>query len=234
MSDKNQAPPSTSMSLGDIYFILFRHKWMILFSSFAGIMGAIVLLFVVRPPQYQSEAVLSIRYVVEGKSLNPPGEEQNTRSLDERSDSIINTELETLYSLDLAELVVQAITPEKILAKVGGGTDTNQAALLVRKGLTLEQTPNSSVIRIIFQNPDPKLVQPILGEIINAYFTKHVQMHQGMGVSDNFLTNETTRLHADLAQTDDQLGNLKRAAGVISVGDTKKAYADQISQIRQD
>ncbi len=55
-----------------------------------------------------------------------------------------------------------------------------------------------------------------------------------MGVSDNFLTNETTRLRAELARTDDQLGNLKRAAGVISVGDTQKAYAEQISQIRQD
>ena len=100
MSDKSQDPPSVAMSLGDIYFVLFRHKWMILFFSFAGIMGAMLMLFVVKPPQYQSEAMLSIRYVVEGKSLNPPGDEQNTRSLNERSDSIINTELATLHSLE--------------------------------------------------------------------------------------------------------------------------------------
>jgi polysaccharide biosynthesis transport protein len=234
MSDKSQDPPSAAMSLGDIYFILFRHKWMILFFSFAGILGAILLLFVVKPPQYQSEALLSIRYVVEGRSLNPPGDEQNTRSLNEHSDSIINTELATLHSLDLAQQVVQAVTPEKILARFGGGTDTNRAAFLVRNGLSVEQIPDSSVIRIVFQNPDPKLVQPVLGEIIDAYFTKHVQMHQGMAESDNFLTNETARLHAELAQTDDQLGNLKRAAGVISVGDSQKSYADRISKIHQD
>src|ERR1017187_1958 len=99
MSDKSQEPPSATMSLADIYFILFRHKWLILFFSFAGITGAILLLFVLKPPQYQSEAYLSIRYVAEGKSLNPPGEEQNTRTLDERTESIINTELATLYSL---------------------------------------------------------------------------------------------------------------------------------------
>src|SRR5208283_4474922 len=110
MSDKSQDPPSATMSLGDIYFILFRHKWMILFFSFAGIMGAILLLLVVKPPQYQSEALLSIRYVVEGKSLNPAGEEENTRSLNERSDSIINTEVTILYSWDLAEQVAQAMT----------------------------------------------------------------------------------------------------------------------------
>ena len=234
MSDKSQDPPSATMSLGDIYFILFRHKWMILFFSFAGIMGAILLLFVVKPPQYQSEAMLSIRYVVEGKSLNPPGDEQNTRSLNEGSYSIINTEVSILHSFDLAEQVVQAMTPERILAKAGGGADTNRAAFLVRRNLTVEPIWESSVIRITFQNPDPKLVQPALGEIIDAYFTKHVQMHQARGASDNFLTNETDRLRAELAQTDEQLGNLKREAGVISVDGTQEAYVDQISEIRQD
>ena len=234
MSDKSQDPPSMAMSLGDIYFVLFRHKWMILFFSFAGIVGAMLMLFVVKPPQYQSEAMLSIRYVVEGKSLNPPGDEQNTRSLNERSDSIINTELATLHSLDLARQVVQVVTAGKILANIGGGADTNRAAYLVKSGLTVEQIPNSSVIRITFQSPDPKLVQPVLGEIIDAYLTKHIEMHQGAGVSDNFLTNETVRLRAELAQTDDQLRNLKRAAGVISVGDTQKGYAEQISKLRQD
>ncbi len=234
MSDKSQDPPSSGLSLGDIYFILFRHKWMILFFSFAGIMGAILLLFVVKPPQYQSEALLSIRYVVEGRSLTPPGDEQNTRSLNEHSDSIINTELAILHSLDLAQQVVQAVTPEKILARVGGGADTNRAAALVRNGVAVEQIPDSSVIRITFQSPDPKLVQPVLGEIIDAYFTKHVEMHQGMGTSDNFLTNETARLRAELARTDDELRSLKRAAGVISVEDTQKGYADQVSKIREE
>jgi hypothetical protein len=85
MSAKSQDSPSTAISLGDIYFILFRHKWMILFFSFAGVTGAVVLLLFVKPPQYQSEAMLSIRYVVEGKSPIPSGDEQNTKSLDERT-----------------------------------------------------------------------------------------------------------------------------------------------------
>ena len=121
MNEKRQIWKGGGISLGDVYFILFRQKWLILVFSLAGILGAIVLLFVVKPPQYQSEAMISIRYVVEGKSLNPPGDESNTRSLDEQSASIINTEIETLNSLDLAREVVQAMTPERILAKAGKG-----------------------------------------------------------------------------------------------------------------
>ena len=222
------------MSLGDIYFVLFRQKWVILSFALAGVIGAAVLLFVVKRPQYQSQAMISIRYVVEGKSLNPPGDQQTTRSLNEGSDSIINTELTLINSLDLDEQVVQVMTPERILAGVGGGTNADQAAALVKSGLTVEQIPASSVIRITFENPDPALAQPVLSEIIDAYLMKHVQLHQGMGVSDEFLTNETVRLRAELAQTDSDLRRIKSAAGVISVVDTQKAYADQISKIRQD
>ena len=231
---QNSRGEGMSLSLGDVYFILFRQKWKILTFSVAGILGAVALLFVLKPPQYQSQAMLSIRYVVEGKSFNPSGDESNTRMLDEQRASIINTEMTALNSLDLAKQVVQVLTAEKILAKAGGGADVNRAALLVRNGLTVEPISESSVIRITFQHPDPTLVQPILNEIIDAYLTKHVQMHQGFAVPGNYLTNETARLRAELIQTDEELGKIKNAAGVISIEGTQKAYAEQISKIRQD
>ncbi|HVU26879.1 MAG TPA: Wzz/FepE/Etk N-terminal domain-containing protein [Verrucomicrobiae bacterium] len=234
MSDKNQDAPSAAISPGDIYFVLFRRKWLICFFALGGILGAALLLFVIKPPQYQSEAMLSILYVVEGKSLTTPGDDQNTISLNSRSDSIINTELAILHGLDLANQVVQAITPQRILAGLGGGSDTNRAAYIVSRGLTAEQIPDSSVIRITFQNPDPKLVQPVLSAVIDAYLEQHVQMHQGISASDSFLTNETVRLRAELAQTDDALRKLIRTAGIISVDDAQKTYADQISKIRQN
>jgi succinoglycan biosynthesis transport protein ExoP len=239
MNEKRQDSQTGGMSVGDIYFVLFRQKWKILTLSVAGILGAVVLLTVIKPPQYQSDALISIRYVVEGKSLNLPGDESSARPLDEQRNSIINTEIAALNSLDLARQVVLDMTPEKILPKTGanGGSNSNQvdrAAFLVRNGLTVEPIPESSVIRLTFQYPDPALVRPILNEIIDAYLMAHAQMHQGMGVSNEFLTNEVARLHAQLAQTDDELRKLKNANGVVSVDVTQKAYADQISQIRLD
>ena len=233
MNGKQPDSQVGGMSLGDIYFVLFRWKWLILAFSLLGIVVAALLLFVIKRPQYQSQAMISIRYVVEGKPLNAPGDLQTTRSLDERSETIMNTEREILYSFDLAEQVAQMETPERILARVGGGTNIDQAAAIVRSGLAVEQVPESSAIRITFQNPDRALVQPILNEIIDAFLMKHVQLHRGFGESDAFLTNETERLRAELAQTDNQIKKIKSATGVISIEDTQKAYADQISKIRQ-
>jgi uncharacterized protein involved in exopolysaccharide biosynthesis/Mrp family chromosome partitioning ATPase len=235
MSENRPDSQSGGISLGDVYFILFRQKWTILTFFLLGLLGAVVLLFIVKPPQYQSESMISIRYVVEEKPLNVPSDQQTTRSLNEGSSSIINTEMAILNSVDLDEQVVRLMTPKIILAAVGGGTNAVQATALVRSGLTVEPIPDSSVIRITFQNPNRALVQPILSGIIDAYLLKQVQLHQGVGVSDdNFLTNETVRLRAELAQTDNELRKIRSATGVISVADTQKAYADQISKIRQD
>jgi len=239
MNEKRQESPPVGMSIGDVYFILFRHKWKILLFSVAGVIGAVVLLYVIKPPQYQSEAMFSIRYVVQGKSLNVPGDEANARPLDEQRASIINTEIATLNSLDLARQVVQNMTAEQILPraaayKLPASYQADWAAFMVRNGLTVEPIADSSVIRITFQYPDPTLVKPILSEILGAYLMKHVQMHQGLGVPGEFLTNETVRLRAQLAQTDDELRKLKNASGVISVDETQKSYGEQISNMRQD
>lgn len=234
MSENRQESQGAGITPADVYFILFRQKWVILIFSLLGILGACLLLFVVKPPQYQSQALISIRYVVEGKSLNPPGDQSNTRPLDERSSSIINTEIAVLHSWDLAKQVAQAMTPEMILAKVGGGSDVNRAAAIVMNGITVDSVSESSVISITYQNADVSLVQPVLNEFIDAYLAKHVQTHEGLGVPNSFLTNETARLSAELAQTSDALRKIKNAAGVISVEGTEKAYADQISKIRED
>ena len=61
------------MSLGDIYFTLFRHKWKILLFSASGILAALAML-VFKPSIYESKTKLDILYAVEGKSVQPVGQ----------------------------------------------------------------------------------------------------------------------------------------------------------------
>jgi uncharacterized protein involved in exopolysaccharide biosynthesis/Mrp family chromosome partitioning ATPase len=219
------------MSLGDIYFTLFRHKWKILLFSISGFLAVLALL-IFKPPLYESKTKLDILYVVESKSLNPPGENANTVSPTERGYGIIQTELEILQSLDVVMEAVQTIGPGKILAKAGGGSDTNAAAALIAKNLIAESSPGSSVIQVSFQHPDPEMVQPILSEIIARYFKKHAEIHQGSVMFGDFSIQETNRLYKEIAQTKEELKNARSAAGVFSIDAADKSYAEQISQIR--
>jgi len=228
MSDKKPDTPHSGMTLADIYFVLFRKKWLILCFSLAGILAAIAVCFI-NPPQYKSEAELSLS-VLEAKPISVRGEE--TKPMDEPSENIINTEIEILQSQDLAEQVVQAMTPAKILAGVGSGADPNAAAYVVKNGLTVEPVLGSSVIHITFQHPDKEIVQPALSEIIDGYFIKHFKMRDGGGVFGDFLMNETARLRGELIQTEKQIQQAQSEAGAIYTQDAKDAYSSQITKLR--
>jgi polysaccharide biosynthesis transport protein len=219
------------MTLGDIYYALFRQKWKIIFLSLMGVLAAAAL-FVLKRPAYQSEAKLLVRYVLDSKSLNPAGADSRVQSPDEGGNNVINTEVEILTSFDLAQQVVDVIGPEKILVNSGGRADRTQAANLVSKSLTVEVPGRSSVIRIVFKHPDPEIVQSVLKHLIEKYLRKHVDIHRAVGVFDDFLRQQTDQLKSQLAQTEKELQTARNTAGVISLADTKKVFTEQISKIR--
>jgi len=66
---KERDPQPSGMNVGDIYYVLFRHKWKILLCSAAGVLASGFLLLL-KPPGYKSEAKLLIRYVLDNKSAN--------------------------------------------------------------------------------------------------------------------------------------------------------------------
>jgi succinoglycan biosynthesis transport protein ExoP len=231
MSSRQQEEQSGGMSLGEIYFTLFRHKWEILFFSVSGLVAAMTLLMV-KPPMYASAIKLDILYVVQTKSLNLAGGDANTLLPDDRGSSIIQTEVEILKSWDVVMEAAQTIGPEKILAKAGGGNNDNAAAGLLARNLIIESSVGSSVIQVILQHPDPELVQPLLSEIIAAYSRKHTEIHLGSVISSDFSIQETNRLFKALAQTKEDLRNAKNRSGVFSVDTDDKSYDEELAQIR--
>jgi polysaccharide biosynthesis transport protein len=214
------------MSPGDIYFILFRHKWKIILLSLAGIAAAAAYWWFY-PPPYQSEARVFIRYVLTPRPVNDPKNAQMT-SPDELGQSIMNSEMEILTSFDLAQEAAKNIGPEKILAKYGGGNDPIAAAQIIRKNLTVEAPKQDSVIHVVYADADPAVVQPVLSEIINDYLEKHMQVHQS-SLSDDYLSQETAQLRSQIDETEDELRSAKASAGIISLPDAEKSYTDQIA-----
>lgn len=223
-------PPPPGLSLGDIYYVLFRHKWKILIISVLGLLAALLLPRVMTPP-FQSEAEIMIRYVVENKS---PGQtasdDARIKSPDEGGASIVNSEIQILTSLDLCQQIADDIGPEKILAKAGGGKEREAAAALIHRNLIVSVPNRSSVIQVVFQHPDPTMVQPVLRQLLDSYYKRHAEVHRP--VVDDFLTQETDRLRSQLAQTENALRAAKTNAGIVSIDDAKKSYSEQLSQLR--
>jgi succinoglycan biosynthesis transport protein ExoP len=230
-SQNNESLPGITLS--DIYFVLFRHKWKIIFLSAAGIVAGIVY-YVVNPPPFQSEAELLVRYILDSRSPNPTSNNTKETSPAELGDSIMNSEIKILTSFDVAEAVAKNIGPEKILARLGGGNDLIKAANAIKDNLNVEAPDNGNVIDIIFRNPDRTVVQPVLQEIVSVYLDKDLEIHQSVGHSDDFLTEETAQLSSQIAQTEDELVAVKTNAGIISIEIAETSYAQQVARIREE
>lgn len=229
-TDYDQDYEPQAMAPGDIYFILFRHKWKIILLSVVGIAAAAAYWWYY-PPPYQSEAKLFIRYVLDNRSVNTDSKNSQMSSPDTMGQSIINSEMEILTSYDLAQEAAKDIGPEKILAKYGGGNDPTKAAEVIKKNLVVESPKQDSVIHLAYMSTDPTMVQPVLSEIINDYLDKHVQVHES-SMSDDYLSQETAQLRSQIDETESELRAAKDAAGIISVPDAEKSYTDQIGWIR--
>jgi polysaccharide biosynthesis transport protein len=227
------APRSPGMTLGDVYYTLFRQKRKIITCSLLGVLAAVAI-FVLKRPVYQSEAKLLIRYVLDSKSISADGTDAQVRTPDEGGNTIINTEVEILTSYDLAQQVADSIGSDKILGKSQGTGDRDQAANFINKNLVVEVPSKSSVIHVVFQHTDPDIVQPVLGQLIEKYLKRHVDIHQAVGVYDGFLKQQTDQLKTQLGVTEQELQKARDSAGLISLTDTKKVYTDQISKIRQE
>lgn len=224
---------TTSFSLGDIYYILFRHKWRILICTVIGL-GAAMAVKKLLPVPFGSEAKLFVRYVLTESRVPTPGEEDDRRSPDSRGDSIMASEREILSSLDLAKRVAEAVGPERILGNNGGGKDLNAAAGVVRAGLTVDAGKRTSVIGISFRNGDPEIVQPVLTEIVETYLKMHVEIHRAVGIIGDFLLQETDQLRTRLAQTEDELRKARNKAGVISLDASKSALSSQMTRLQDE
>ena len=220
--------------MGDVYYMLFRHKWKILTCALLGVAGAAGFWFL-QGPQFQSEAKLLVRYVRDSRAVDVNlGAQGEVKSPDSRGENIINSELEILTSRDLVLEVVDQLGADKILARAGGGTNRFAAAGLILKGLEVEVPRRSSVIRVALNHPDPTMAQPILRELVQKYLRKHAEVHRAVGVFDEFLTKQTDLLRSQLSETERQLQELKRQANVTSIEESKRMLAEQSSRARQE
>ncbi len=234
MNPQPIATPQHGLDLGDIYYVLFRHKWKIVLCSLAGLLTAGAIYRSEAPP-YQSEAKLLVKYIVTSKDTGPANANSPAKlSPDERGLSIMNTEMEILRSADLARRVVDAIGAEKILAKAGGGNDSQAATGLVRGNLDVSVGQSSTVIHVSFRHPDPELTTQILREIIDNYYKMHVEAHRASGALGDALQADADSMKQRLNQTEDELRRAIAAAGAISPEVAKEGISNQMIAIRRE
>ena len=234
MNDKRNShqPTSSGLNLGDIYYVLFRHKFLILGCSVLGFIAAGII-YAERPTVFTSEATLQVKRIKDTTETPTIIRDGATTDTTGGAEGLINGELAILSSFDLALRVASNGPPSKILASYGGGDSVIAAAGVIRDSLGAERMPKSSVIRISLSFRDADIVQPLLNTVINSYQELHDEIHLRSD-AELKLTSEATELHDHWKDMESQLRQKQKAAGVTDVAAARKGMEVESARLHFD
>jgi Mrp family chromosome partitioning ATPase/uncharacterized protein involved in exopolysaccharide biosynthesis len=234
---KNSAPPPASITLRDVYYVLFRHKWLTAVLVALGV-GSSVAVFWLWPFSYVSEAKLYIRYIQETTAPVEVSGNANVKSPDDRGANILNTELEMLASLDPAAAVARDLGPERILGRSlpsnAVSAYESAAGAYILSNLKAEVPPKTDMIVLRYSARDPVLAQQILHSLIAAYKNYYVTNHLSMGFGEKFLLDQTDESKFHLDETLKELEREKEKLGITSLPDSKKNVTDMMFKTEEN
>jgi len=239
MSAENQTPDAEledsggGIEITDIYFILFRRKWLILGGIMLGLVAAAGL-WKLRQPLYQSDAKLMVKYVVETPAIVVPGTEVRVQNPDEGGAGVLNSEIEILNSGDLVQHVVKVIGPRRILPEGADTNDIDRAAGIIARNFKAVPLQRSKILSLRFSHPKSDVAQGVLQELIDVYLRKHDEIHRSLGISDQTLVQQREQLRTNLASAEFEYRKLRESVGVHSLEDSKAGSIKLESSIRQE
>lgn len=227
-----EAPKSTAednLSIGDIYYLLFRHKTTILMCILLGMLGAAIL-FYISPAVFRSEARLLVRYVTETAVLDPAASGDRIISPGHGGENIINSEIQILTSRDLVEKVVDDMGVLRFDGRATNMANRTRMAEIVQSRLQIEVPKNSNIISITFDGIDPVVSQEFLRRLTEAYLARHAEIHRSVGAYE-FLSQQTDQLRSRLSETEEELRKIKYSEGIVSIEAAKQNVSARIEDL---
>ncbi len=232
MPEHRNDPEPSKINLTNILFAIFKWKRTILAFTLAGIVIAAAVFFFL-PVPYESDARLLVRYVLERSGYDPVDSISGTAATRGgtglTTDGVIAAEVSILTSWDLSVQVAEALGPNRVLPN-SKAPSVMSAAAAINSGLSTTTAKGSNIIGVSYQNPKPEVATAVLNELVNRYFTKHLEVHRSAGAFD-FVSQQADQIRARLNQTEDALKALKAKAGVMSLADSTASIGAESSHL---
>lgn len=235
MQKPSSKDTKSAFGVQDVLFIVFKHKWLILVLTLAGLAAAAAV-FLTQKPIYQSKAKLLVRYVMETGSVDPyvsmksPGV-----GAGRAGDPVILTEIEILKSLDLSIDVARELGVERLIPGATGPENTvlSGAAGSILGNLEVSQGESPNVLHVTYGNEQRELAKEVLQKVVELYFKKHLEIHRSAAAFD-VVAKQTEEVRQRLEQTERELNRLRTDSGILSLKDATEALAAQKARTLDD
>jgi uncharacterized protein involved in exopolysaccharide biosynthesis len=230
MKTVEPTPAGSSFNVHDILFVLYHHKWKILFCSLVGI-GAAAGALLSRKAEYRSTAKLLVPYIVTRSAVDSIDTQMSTAG--NSTGALLEAEMAILTSRDVALEVVKNVGPSRFF-KGRESISVEEAAGSILDGFDVS-LPNhrGNIIDLAFQCWDPGLATEVLQELVDAYRVNHVKFRRGTEAFES-VALETEEARLRLKAIEDELDELKSRAGIMSVEPAIAALVENQSRTEQE
>ncbi|MCW1922890.1 Wzz/FepE/Etk N-terminal domain-containing protein [Luteolibacter arcticus] len=224
-------PSKGGLGLQDILFVLFKHKWKILFLGLLGL-GAAAGVYTTQKPLYESHSRILVKHVIQRGGTD--GIDSQVDAGGRSGEQVINTEMVILRSGDLAAEVAQSVGVERLVPNSLGQSALTDAANVVQGGLEIApESRGSNVLLLTYRHPDPELARDVLESVIKRYPERHLEIHRSVGAFDS-VSKQANVVREKLHKTEQELNKLKADSGIISVHEQSLSLSTQRDKTQGD
>jgi len=238
-----------SISFRDILHVVFKRKIQILLFFSITVFTVAIGTYMVKPT-YKATAQILVKTGRENMYVPtlPAGGTSNPVVRVNRVVEQINSEIEILKSLFLAEKVVEFLGPGVIYKDMNGSgpgllgfwrrqtTGSSQptlqkAAIKLQKGLTVEAVINSNVISISFKHKDPHLAATTVDTLVKLFFDRHLQIHKSPQ-TNGFFRRQSEIVRNKLKQAEENLETFRKKHNLTSLEEERSLLLRQEGDLR--
>lgn len=253
--------PEKELSIRDIFSILGRRKWTILFTTLFTVMFALLFTFATKP-SYVADATIQIER--DGPQVVNFGQtEVRSSSVDSLQDPFFRTRYEMLKSRLLALKVIKQENLELSLRSaddppdamkpffnlftlpdVGKYFETNDGTAggvekpetditdLFAKKLQIQAIDATHLVKIFFEATSPVEAQQAVNSVINNFIQLQIDTRSETGeYAKEFLRRELEKARANLQKAEEKLVTYSNKNGILSIDQGQSRYVQKLNNL---
>jgi len=235
-----------------ILFLLVQYRWLIAFLLACAVVVGVVVTFMTTP-MYQSSVRLEIQTPSARvfQDLEVVSEASDIRAFQTAREKIMSRALaqRVVYQLGLADqpdflYPAPDFSPLNILNRalglsLGGQSEVhtpeqreNIAVSRVLGGMSVNLVPNTSLLTISFRNQSPESARDIANQIAQSFIDQRVdQTGETSELARQFIQEQVLQVKERLQQSEQELVNYAREAGITLSGDEKSLITANMDSI---
>ena len=243
--------PSSSLLL-EYWDILRRRKGTLFLIAFLGLLLS-VLLTLPQTPIYQARASLEIQSFNENflnmRNVSPTDNDGPSSS----PEVDLRTEVKIIQSESVLERVIAKLDLEKNLSHVKNssrlsawrnalGLSKSKPALsredalrLVAGNLKILTEPNTRLVEILYDCPDPQLAADIANSLTHEFIQKNLEARvQTTQETGKWLTSQMEDVRIKLEKSEDELQSYANASGLLFTSEKDNVADEQFRQLQEE